>query len=254
MTSTVKSFNVTTINARSILSCSRIYPYTINPYRGCAHACKYCYAVFMKRFSGHREKWGDFVDVKVNAAEVLSREIKKKPRGRVWISGVCDPYQPLEEAYRLTRRCLEVLVTQGWEFVIQTKSPLALRDLDVLKGYPYGEVCYSIATADEEIRKIFEPQAPAIKERIAALDRWHEAGIKTAVMIAPLLPSAENLVEKLLGKVDYVLIDRMNYRYADSIYRKYGLTWAKREEFFFATARKIREGFLRHEVPCDILF
>ncbi len=91
------------IQAKAILSASKVYDYVINPYLGCQHACSYCYARFMKRFSGHKEPWGQFVDVKVNAAELLRAEINRKRRARVWISGVCDPYQPLEAKYRLSR-------------------------------------------------------------------------------------------------------------------------------------------------------
>ena len=102
---------VNEINARTILSKSGIpgMDYCINPYVGCAHACKYCYATFMKRFTGHIEPWGSFVDVKINAAELLRRQLKRSKRGRVMLSSVTDPYQPVEEKYRLTRKCLEVL-------------------------------------------------------------------------------------------------------------------------------------------------
>src|SRR5512139_2997334 len=102
------------IHAKTILSRSMVSDYAVNPYVGCQHACVYCYAKFMKRFTGHKEDWGAFVEVKVNAPELLAREVKKKKVGRVWISGVCDPYQPLERKYRLTRKCLEVLVENGW--------------------------------------------------------------------------------------------------------------------------------------------
>ncbi len=97
-------------NARSILSRSKVYDYTINPYVGCQHACTYCYARFMKRFSGHKESWGQFVDVKINAPDLLRKEVERKPAGRVWISGVCDPYQPIERKYELTKECLEILI------------------------------------------------------------------------------------------------------------------------------------------------
>ncbi len=79
------------IFAKSVLSKSQIYDYAINPYVGCSHSCRYCYAAFMRRFTGHKEKWGEFVDVKINAPELLAREIKRKQMGRVWVSGVCDP-------------------------------------------------------------------------------------------------------------------------------------------------------------------
>jgi DNA repair photolyase len=87
------------ISTKSVLSKSQVYDYAMNPYRGCSHACRYCYAAFMKRSTGHRELWGEFVDVKINAPEVLAKEITRKPMGRVWVSGVCDPYQPAEKKY-----------------------------------------------------------------------------------------------------------------------------------------------------------
>ena len=98
--------------ARSILSKSGIpgIDYCINPYTGCSHGCKYCYATFMKRFTGHMEAWGSFVDVKINAPEVLQRQMKNAPRGNIMISSVTDPYQPIENQYKLTRQCLEVLL------------------------------------------------------------------------------------------------------------------------------------------------
>jgi len=123
------------IYAKTILSKSKVSDYTINPYVGCEHGCTYCYARFMKRFTGHREKWGSFVDVKINAARLLQREIEKKRAGRVWISGVCDPYQPIEKRYELTRRCLEILSKYGWPVTIQTKSPLVKRDLELLRTF-----------------------------------------------------------------------------------------------------------------------
>ncbi len=226
------------IQAKTILSKSKIHPYTINPYTGCQHGCTYCYARFMKRVTGHKEPWGEFVDVKINAPELLRNEIKKKKRARVWVSGVCDPYQPLEANYRLTGQCLEILAGNNWPVIIQTRSPLVLRDLDILKEFRDIEVGLSVTTADEEIRKLFEPNAPPIPERIRALDALHKAGIRTYAMIAPVLPGAEGLVELLRGKIDYVIIDRMHYHYADWVYRKYGLDEYLREEFF----SRIRDG------------
>jgi DNA repair photolyase len=144
------------ILAKNILSKSKVYDYTLNPYIGCEHGCSYCYARFMKRFTGHKEDWGEFVDVKINAPELLDKEIKKKKTGRVWISGICDPYQPIEEKYELTRKFLEILLKHDWPVTIQTKSPLILRDIGLLKKLRKIEVCFTIATADEKIRKIFE--------------------------------------------------------------------------------------------------
>jgi DNA repair photolyase len=136
----------------------------------------------------------------------------------VWISGVCDPYQPLEAKYRLTRQCLEILSDHQWPVTVQTKSPSVLRDIDVLIEGSDFEAGFSIATADDGIRKLFEPDAPPIMERVSALDELHRAGIRTYAMIAPMLPGAEDLAEMLNGKVDFVIVDRMNYHYADWVY------------------------------------
>lgn len=122
------------VYARSILSKSKVFDYVINPYIGCQHGCTYCYARFMRRFTGHKEPWGEFVDVKINAPNLLQQEINKKPHGRVWISGVCDPYQPLEVRYELARKCIEILIRYNWPITIQTKSALVLRDSKLLAG------------------------------------------------------------------------------------------------------------------------
>ena len=225
--------------AKTILAASKVYPYTINPYTGCQHACTYCYARFMKRVTGHKEPWGEFVDVKINAAELLRVEINKKKKARVWISGVCDPYQPLEAQYSLTRQCLEILAHNSWPVTVQTRSPLVIRDMDILGEAPDLEVGFSVTTADDSIRELFEPHAPPINDRLKALDELRQAGVRTYAMIAPMLPGAEGLGELLRGKVDYVLIDRMNYHYADWVYRKYGLEDRLTSDFFQRTSREL---------------
>jgi DNA repair photolyase len=242
------------IEAKTILSKSQIYDYALNAYVGCQHQCLYCYAKFMKRFTGHPEPWGAFVDVKINAPELLAREVKKKHKGRVWISGVCDAYQPLEKKYLLTRRCLEILVEQGWPVTIQTKSPLVLRDSAVLQRSADAEVGFTITTADEKVRRIFEPGAPPIAKRVETLGILHAEGIRTFVMIAPLLPHADGLVEMLKGAVDHALIDRYNYHYADWAYKKHGMRQAMDEDFFREKGEELRAAFEKAGIPCRILY
>ena len=242
------------IQTKSILSKSGVYDWTINPYIGCEHSCFYCYARFMKRFTGHKEKWGEFVDVKINAPELLEKEIKTKKKGKVWISGVCDPYQPIEKKYKLTRKCLEVLQKNNWPVVVQTKSPLVLRDLKLLKKFKNIEVGFTIPTADEKIKNVFELRTPSIKQRIKALEKLHKEGIRTYAMIAPLLPEAEDLVAKLRNKVDYVIIDRMNYHYADWVYRKYKLEEMKKDNFFIKKTAELIKMFKKERIPCQIVF
>ena len=242
------------VQPKTILSVSKVYPYVINPYTGCQHACSYCYARFMKRVTGHKEPWGEFVDVKINAADLLRVEIRKKKRGRVWISGVCDPYQPLEAQYKLTRQCLEILAQNSWPVIIQTRSPLVIRDIDILREAPDLEVGFSVTTADDRVRELFEPHTPPINDRLNALDELHKAGIRTYAMIAPMLPGAEGLGELLKGKVDYLLIDRMNYHYADWVYRKYGLEDKVTEDFFHRTGRELALVCEELGIACNLTF
>lgn len=242
------------ICATSILSKSKVFDYVVNPYVGCQHSCTYCYARFMKRFTGHREPWGAFVDVKVNASDLLLREIDKKLPGRVWVSGVCDPYQPLEKTYGLTKKCLEILIKYDWPITIQTKSALVLRDMELLKEANKIEVCLTVTTGDDVIRQLFEPNAPSIKERIKALEQLHRAGIRTFAMIAPMLPKAEELISELGGKVDYVLIDRMNYHYSDWVYRKCKLEGSMTSDFFFLGSQELASAFEKQGIECRVLF
>jgi DNA repair photolyase len=240
--------------ARSILSVSKIYDYALNPYAGCEHACSYCYARFMKRFTGHKEPWGEFVDARMNAPDLLAVEIHRKKRGTVWVSGVCDPYQPLEAHYELTRRCLEILVRSQWPIRVQTRSPLVLRDMDILKKAEDLEVGLTVTTADDRIRKLFEPRAPAIGDRLRALAELHQAGVRTFAMIAPLLPGAEDLGRLLAGKVDYVLVDRMNYHYGDWVYRKHGFKEELTDGFFLRTAAELASTCEELGIACRVVF
>ena len=201
------------ITAKSVLNKSKIFDYCLNPYTGCQINCAYCYArLFMGRYSGHREPWGQFVDIKVNAPELLRGQLDKARLGTVWISSVCDPYQPLEAKYGLTRRCLTELAIKQFPVNIQTKSNLVLRDADLFQGFETIEVGFTITTDDERIASFFEPGAAPVEERIRALQKIHSLGIKTFAFLGPLLPgNPQRLIQRLEGKVDEVLIDKMNY-------------------------------------------
>lgn len=206
---------VAEIKVKSLLTPSRIsgIDYSLNPYRGCAHGCRYCYASFMQRFSGHAEPWGGFVDVKINAPELLAMELRRKRPGAVGMSLVTDPYQPLEARYRLTRRCLEaMLAAEGFSLSLLTRSPLVVRDLDLLRRLPSVEAGLSITTSDDAIRHVFEPDAPPIAARIEALRQLKAAGLRTYAFAGPALPmNPERLARQLSGLVDYIWLDRLNY-------------------------------------------
>jgi len=204
----------------------------------------------MKRFTGHKESWGDFVDVKINAPDLLIKEIKKKKKGIVWVSGVCDPYQPLEKKYKLSRKCIDILVQNNWPVVVQTRSPFVLRDMDIFKKSKMIEVGLSITTANDEIRKVFEPHAPSIMERLRTIKSLHQNGIKTYVMIAPILPEAENLIRMIAGKVDYIIIDRMNYHHADRIYNKHGWKEKNTGEYFDLMKNRMESDCTELGIDC----
>lgn len=242
------------VYAKTILSRSKVFDYSVNPYVGCEHGCTYCYARFMKKYTGHKEEWGEFVDAKINAANLLQVELKKKTAGRVWMSGTCDPYQPLEKKYELTKKCLEVLSKHAWPVTVQTKSSLVNRDVDLLRKVNDVEVGVSITTADDGVRKVFEPNSPPISERIETLMKLRSAGIRTFAMIAPLLPKAEGLPVHLRGRADYVLIDRMNYHYADWVYRKFKLQYAMTDDFFASKKKELASAFEKERIPCQVLF
>lgn len=124
----------------------------------------------------------------------------------------------------------------------------------MLKKFGDIEVGFTITTSDEDIRRIFESNAPSIKERIEALEKFHIAGLKTFAMIAPLLPKAEGLVKQLAGKVDYVIVDKMNYHYADWVYNRNGLEYARKSNFFEEKKVELANAFKRENIPCELLF
>jgi DNA repair photolyase len=242
------------IEAKSILNPSKIYDYCVNPYTGCQVGCVYCYAaLFMRRYSGHSEPWGAFVDVKVNAPALLARQIVRARKGTIWFASVCDPYQPLEERYALTRRLLEVLAGRDFRVEIQTKSARVRRDLDVVRMIPDVEVGFTIATEDEIMSRLFEPGASPVGERVEVLREFKAAGVRTFAFAGPLLPgNPERLAARLAGAADRVLIDRMNYVPAvKAFYARHGLLEALTDAFFRRQAGRLAKALRARGVGVD---
>jgi DNA repair photolyase len=245
------------IEAKSILNPSKIYDYCVNPYTGCQVGCVYCYAaLFMRRYSGHSEPWGEFVDVKVNAATLLAKQIVKAKKGTIWFASVCDPYQPLEERYTLTRRSLEVLIGRDFPVVIQTKSARVRRDLDVIKRIPDVEVGFSIASEDETIIRLFERMSSPVEERVEVLREFKAAGVSTYAFAGPLLPgNPERLAALLAGAVDRVLIDRMNYLPAvRAFYSRHGLEDALTDSFFRTQSTRLAKALRARGIIVEKVF
>lgn len=185
--------------------------YSVNPYVGCTHGCKYCYASFMKRFTGHTEPWGTFLDVK------RWPEIKnpQKYRGqRVVIGSVTDGYLPQEAWFRNTRKLLEQLKGSGAEILICTKSDLVVRDLDLLREMGKVTVSWSVNTLDEAFRADMD-KAVSIERRLAAMKQVYDAGIRTVCFISPVFPGItdfEAIFRRVKDQCDLVWLENLNLR------------------------------------------
>ncbi len=214
--------DVAEVEAKSLLNKSGITDWAVNCYAGCQHGCRYCYARFATRFTHPGEPWGSFVDVKVNAPELLEREVQRRRVGPVFVSSVCDAWQPLEARYGLTRRCLEILLHHGFPVHTLTKSALAIRDLDLLAAFPEQvEFGVTITTLDPVLARHLEPVAASPLKRLDLLARAREKGLRSYAFLGPLMPRLADTTEQLtpllkaireIG-VDYFLVDRLNPRY-----------------------------------------
>lgn len=214
--------SINEVSCKGILTKSNLpeVDYCINPYIGCMHKCVYCYASFMRRFTGHKgQKWGSFLDIKVNAAEVLGKQrLSKKKKGTILIGSVTDAYQAIERKYGLTRKILEALVGQGFPISILTKSSLVTRDIDLFGRMEDIEVGITITSLDDRASRIFEAGASLPRERIKALAFLKESGIKTYAFIGPILPGVTDLrkiLEEVEGKVDFVMFESLNLNKAN---------------------------------------
>jgi DNA repair photolyase len=227
---------VAEIRVKSILTKTNIpgIDYCLNPYVGCGHGCKYCYATFMRKYSGHDDPWGTFVDAKINAPDLLKKALRRDRRGEVIVSSVTDPYQPLEKTYRLTRSCLELLSRSRLRISILTKSSLVTRDVDLFKKAAAVEVGLTVTTDDERVRLIFEPGSSPIKARIEALRTLHDNHIATYAFVGPLLPMhPETLADALAPYVVHILVDRMNYDWkVRHLYEAHRLGYALAPTYF----------------------
>lgn len=215
--------NINVISAKSILTKSNlpVSDYSANPYTGCAHACKYCYASFMKRFTNHQDEWGSFVDVKTWPC---IKHPEKYAGKEIFLSSVTDPYQPAEEIHKRTRSLLEQLQGSGARLSIATKSDLVLRDIDLIRTFPNARVSWSINTLDEEFRSEMD-NAVSIERRLSAMKAFHDAGIRTTCFISPIFPGITDvpaIIERAMNICNLVWLENLNLR---GDYRKRILDW-----------------------------
>ena len=195
--------------------------YVINPYVGCPHGCKYCYASFMKRFTNHTEEWGDFIDIKKCNKKIDLDKISHK---NVFLSSVTDCYNKYEEKYLITRGILEQLVDSDCNLYISTKSKLILRDIDLLKKIKNLTVSLSINTLDEKFRSDMD-NASTISERLDTLKELHKNGIYTVVFMSPIFPYItkwKDIIEETRDYVDEYWFENLNLR---GTYKEYILDY-----------------------------
>lgn len=201
------------VEAKNIMTKSSlpVGGYSVNPYVGCTHACKYCYASFMKRFTGHTEEWGTFLDVK-HWPEI--KNPKKYAGQRVVIGSVTDGYNPQEEVFGATRKLLTQLRGSGADILICTKSDLVLRDIDLLKELGQVTVSWSINTLDESFKNDMD-NAVSIERRLAAMKQVYDAGIRTVCFVSPVFPGItdfEAIFERVKNQCDLFWLENLNLR------------------------------------------
>lgn len=201
------------IEAKGVLSKSNlpVGDYSANPYVGCTHACKYCYACFMKRFTNHSEPWGGFLDVK-HWPEIKN---PKKYAGKgIFIGSVTDPYNPQEEKFQRTRELLTQLQGSRAKISIATKSDLVLRDLELIKSFPNARVSWSINTLDERFKNDMD-RAVSIERRLAAMETFHKAGIRTTCFISPIFPGITDvkaIIQRAKDHCNLIWLENLNLR------------------------------------------
>jgi DNA repair photolyase len=252
--------NTKEIKCKSLLTKSRLpeIDYCINPYIGCLHGCVYCYASFMKRFTGHKEEWGCFLDVRVNAPDILKREVaSKKKGGPILVGSVTDAYQPAEKKYKLSRKILSILAEYDFPISILTKSNLVTRDIDILQNLSDCEVGLTLTSLDNRISRIFEPGASKPSDRLDALMLLKQKGIKTYAFVGPILPGLTDLdkiLKALRGKIDFVMfeslnINKLNY---DKIKKAFKLAGVLNHSFksvdWFKIEKEAREASLKNGI------
>ena len=257
-------------HVKSIFSSTKLdSDFVVNPYTGCMHNCIYCYARFMRKYSGHNEPWGSFVDVKINAPELIKID-KKYADKSILISSVTDPYQPLENKYKLTRKILEKLITLRPNLQIITKSDLVLRDIDLLKKFKNCEVAISLSCLDERINKQLEPLASSPGKRINVLKQLHENSIKTALFISPIFPVLsdwEELIKRTKLSVDEYWFENLNLysfirnnvynflRKSDpDLIKTYNQIYFKKNDYWKIVEQKIKDFCAKEKIIGRIYF
>lgn len=201
----MRAVTIREISVKSAISRSSLpeYDYSLNPYSGCLHGCRYCFAIDFTKQTDARTDWGGTVYVKKNLPEVLGHQIKTMRRGLVGVATVTDPYIYPEAVYRITRHSLKILLSNGFRVSIQTKSPLVLRDVDLIGHYGRAvDVGFTVTSLDRRISDLIEPFAPSPLSRVHAIERLVSEGISTWIFIGPIIYGVNDSVSAISDIVE----------------------------------------------------
>ena len=228
---------------KDYLTKSKIGEYAINPYVGCPHKCRYCYALFMKRFTNHKEDWGEFIDIKICNKKIDTKKIDGK---NVFMASVTDCYNLFEAKYKITRNILEQLIGVNCRLQISTKNKMILRDLDLLKQMKNVSVAMSVNTLDENFRKDMD-KASSIQERLDTLKILNENGIYTILFMSPIfigITEWKEIIEKTKIYINEYWFEDLNLRGAykydmlEYIKEKYPKIYPLYEEIYIKGDRR----------------
>ena len=247
-------------NARSVLVPQNppgepVSEYTLNPYSGCGLGCAYCYVMKFPFAREHPQAWGEWVRPKMNAPFLLGKARTKIYGRKIFMGSATDPYQYIERKYRLSRRCLKVLVDCNLKgLTVHTRSHVILDDLDLLTQFGSRlRVGFSVPTNDDRVRKRTEPKAPKIGVRLNAMKRLREAGIYVTASLAPVLYcQPREFAEQIADAADGVYFGAMDYTDRTGIAampnaRRYFNNPAYRELVAELKAALIEVGMLKSE-------
>lgn len=201
----MRNIKVREVEAKSALNRSGLpeLDYALNPYLGCLHGCRYCYAADMTP-GDSPETWGSMVAVRKNIVDILKKEVKTKRRGIVGISTITDPYQAIEGKYRLTEKCVDILTFNGFRVSIQTKSPLVLRDMNLFrKRKKLIDIGMSIATPYTDVSKIIDRDSPVPSSRMRALGILADSGLQTWMYLGPIIPGVNDSKESIYDLMEF---------------------------------------------------
>ncbi|EKD28343.1 MAG: radical SAM protein [uncultured bacterium] len=182
------SYKETAIDRALNLTSIDLGDYVINPYKGCEYGCLYCYVRNNKNVKTKKQPWGSYVESRINIIEKLKDELKHKHLKRVLIGSTTEPFQPIENKYKLTREILKILTEHKIYYTILTRSPDILQTIDILKEGFCENIYFTVNHFDARLKALFENKAPDFAQRIEAINTLSSSNLPVVPYFSPILP------------------------------------------------------------------